>query len=32
LLVFILENISSKRDAEHVAERVLNAFRESFTL
>jgi diguanylate cyclase (GGDEF)-like protein/PAS domain S-box-containing protein len=30
--VFILENITGKRDAQHVAERVLNAFRKRFTL
>jgi diguanylate cyclase (GGDEF)-like protein/PAS domain S-box-containing protein len=30
--IIILENIADKRDAAHVAERVLHAFRESFTL
>jgi diguanylate cyclase (GGDEF)-like protein/PAS domain S-box-containing protein len=30
--VIILENMADKRDAAHVAERVLHAFRESFML
>jgi diguanylate cyclase (GGDEF)-like protein/PAS domain S-box-containing protein len=30
--VIILENIAHKRDAAHVAERVVQAFQESFTL
>ncbi|MEN3295722.1 MAG: diguanylate cyclase [Burkholderiales bacterium] len=30
--VIILEHIADKRDAAHVAERVLQAFRQSFTL